>query len=200
MQRSSSAALRFSEFIGEDPLPPPCKKYSDAVDLIDRYGARLNSKDDSKRQQVPAQQQTGDLALKASNSARGELGKTKHGLQGIPIFKIGPEARAEIESLEKRLHVNKEVKVHVSGKQSERVLISLSAADQVAELERIITGLKNNTFNKEQLALIHDEVTSLSDSVAAAMQQTAGQTGNADPLLQLRDSHLAEVQELLGFS
>ncbi len=72
-------------------------------------------------------------------------------------------------------------------KRKNMVLVTLSIEDQIDELEKISVGLDENSFNKEQFEVIHEEVSELYKFVKA--KKATQITGDA----AIRNQRLEEV-------
>ncbi len=111
-------------------------------------------------------------------------------------------AKGELNSFAKNLggEINAFVKMpNMKPKEGENVLPRLSLADQVAELERIIEGLKENAFNKEQLEVVRNEALGLKKYLQKAPPgKESGDMEHSLILGILRDKRLDEVLAILS--
>jgi len=80
------------------------------------------------------------------------------------------------------------------------ILPKLSTSDQIAELERMIEGVKENSFTADQLNVVKKEAEGLSDAISK--EKTGGygkeSSGMEQQLVQLRDRRLTEVLKLMS--
>lgn len=113
------------------------------------------------------------------------------------------EAKNELSAIKERLG---EIKPAIRELRLKRVntkdliLPSLSLSDQIAELERIIEGVKENIFDEEHLAIVKQEVYGL-DSIIERSERTRGRgqqpSAIEDSLLSVRRQRLQEAMNLL---
>ncbi|MGC8687487.1 MAG: hypothetical protein ACP5RM_02180 [Candidatus Micrarchaeia archaeon] len=81
---------------------------------------------------------------------------------------------------------------------SQLVLPNLTLADQIAELERIIEGLKENVFDNEHMQIVVEELTGLNQVVNDMKKKgTASKSELEQSLINLRDERLIEALALL---
>ena len=80
------------------------------------------------------------------------------------------------------------------------ILPKLSTSDQIAELQRMIEGIKGASFTNDQLKIIKKEVLGLNDEIAQSKKQGYGKESSSieQQLVQLRDSRLSEVITLVS--
>lgn len=80
------------------------------------------------------------------------------------------------------------------------ILPRLSTSDQIAEMERMIEGIKENSFSSDQLKVIKKEVTGLNDAIAREKAGGYGKesSGIEQQLVQLRDRRLTEVMTIVS--
>jgi uncharacterized protein YoaH (UPF0181 family) len=85
---------------------------------------------------------------------------------------------------------------------SDLVLPSLSLADQISEVERIIEGLREGVFDKEHMEIVSQEIFGLQqvvDQMRKEQKGTAAETGTLEKsLTELRDQRLSEAASLIG--
>jgi len=113
------------------------------------------------------------------------------------------KAKLELGSIVKKLGSVKTPsfmvkRVNVSG----LVLPSLTLADQIAELERIIEGLKEGVFDKEHMEIVKEEVYGL-NQIISDMKKKGMQPAKSElekSLFDLRDQRLAEAMTFLKMS
>ncbi|MEM0149620.1 MAG: hypothetical protein QXW10_01850 [Candidatus Micrarchaeaceae archaeon] len=85
---------------------------------------------------------------------------------------------------------------------SELVLPNLTLADQIAELERIIEGLKEGVFDMEHMEIVKEEVYGLSE-IVGEMKKKGAQPAKSElekSLFDLRDQRLSDAVALLKMS
>jgi hypothetical protein len=81
---------------------------------------------------------------------------------------------------------------------SQLVLPNLTLADQIAELERIIEGLKENVFDNEHMQIVIEELTGLNQVVSDAKKKgVVSKSELEQSLINLRDERLIEALALL---
>jgi hypothetical protein len=111
-------------------------------------------------------------------------------------------AKGELNSFAKNLggEINTFVKMpSMKPKEGENVLPRLSLADQVAELERIIEGLNEHAFSREQLEVVRNEAFGLKKFLQKATPgKESGDMEHSLILGILRDKRLDEVLAILA--
>ncbi|MGC8669557.1 MAG: hypothetical protein ACP5TL_00160 [Candidatus Micrarchaeia archaeon] len=82
---------------------------------------------------------------------------------------------------------------------SELVLPNLTLADQIAELERIIEGLKENVFDSEHIIIVEEELYGLDQMLSDLRKQNklVPKSELEKSLFDLRDQRLSEALSLL---
>ena len=79
------------------------------------------------------------------------------------------------------------------------LLPKLSTSDQVAELERIIEGLKGNSFDKASLDVVKKELYGLKKSITAEKKSKTKESGTIEQsMVVLRDEHLERALAMLN--
>ncbi len=111
-------------------------------------------------------------------------------------------AKVELGGLVKGLGNNiktMQVKMpNIRPKENANVLPRLSINDQVAELERIIEGLKENVFTADQLEVVRNELYGLRKFLqSGAKEKESDDPENAVIFGILRDKRLEEALSLL---
>ncbi|MDE1865404.1 MAG: hypothetical protein KGH94_02060 [Candidatus Micrarchaeota archaeon] len=81
---------------------------------------------------------------------------------------------------------------------SKLVLPTLSLADQVEELDKIISNIKRSRFNSMQMEIVKQEVVGLAKLLASQPQQGAPIGGLDKDLADLRRIRLSEALSLIG--
>lgn len=77
------------------------------------------------------------------------------------------------------------------------VLPSLSLADQISELERVIEGLNENVFDSDHIAVLSQEVYGLQQTINTAKKSQKTKDSLEQSLLDLRGQRLADAIALL---
>ncbi len=115
------------------------------------------------------------------------------------------KAKTELLGIVKRLAAKKSPIGEISRKKidiGELVLPSLSTADQISELEKIIEGLRENVFDQEHLEVVANEVYGLKQVTAASHRgkpRRGGEQAELDQsLMELRDQRLDDAIALLN--
>lgn len=122
-----------------------------------------------------------------------------------PFIKEEEAAKKELNAIKERLG---EIAPAIKEMRSRRVntkdlvLPSLSLSDQIAELERIVEGVKENIFDVEHLEIVKQEVYGL-NAVAERAEREEKKSGAAaagsikDSLLAIRQQRLQDAMTLL---
>jgi hypothetical protein len=110
---------------------------------------------------------------------------------------IKTRAEKEAKQLASELHLQK-VKINIRRiNLKELVLPSLSMADQISELERIIEGIRENAFDQEHMTIVVEEVYGLQKYIA--MQEKEQKRKRIEPspleqsLIALREQRLNDA-------
>ena len=113
-------------------------------------------------------------------------------------------ARKELSKFADNLNLKEDQKINTSDVKPEPeedlVLPSLSVSDQIAELERIIEGIKEHVFDREHMEIIKKEVYGLSHRVSKMKASSTEVSSMQEPLTILRDMRIEAVKTLLSES
>lgn len=124
--------------------------------------------------------------------------------EGAPASAAENKAKEELAELTKELPLNiplfsdsklKKVKI------SDLVLPNLSIMDQVAELERIIEGIKGGAFNNDDISIVKEELYGLAKAVndeSKELRKKSLYEGGDYQLRLLREQRLEEAIKMLS--
>jgi len=134
----------------------------------------------AKRIQLPQVNVPGEMLKRQRENVAKEIGAIAGKLSSF-------KPKMELELRKRRIKI------------SDLVLPSLSLADQISEVERIIEGLREHVFDKEHMEIVSQEVYGLAEVVSQQRKEAKG--APLAPLEQslwdLRDQRLADAAALL---
>ena len=170
------------------------KRYSDVIADIGAVEAPKKTKEEKAKEQ----KEPGEHIIMAGL----EQAKYSNPVPS-PFIKEEEAAKKELDTIKERLGeiapAIKEIRRRrVNTK--DLVLPSLSLSDQIAELERIIEGVKENVFDVEHLDIVKQEVYGLSavDERAQKERKKSSAPGSIeDSLLAVRMQRLQDAMTLL---
>ncbi len=186
--------------------------YAAAVSLISSFQVG-HPKAKPQEQQIPKAANQTFLHIGLQKSARYEqelakqAGSAKTELQGIVSRLVAPVAKAAANRAAKapagigiRRRVRYAVRrLEISGarqievmrvREGDLVLPKLAVVDQIGELEKIITGLKEAAFDREQAEVVSEELYGLAKALKGRRGQPVISESN---LLNLRNERLREA-------
>jgi hypothetical protein len=147
---------------------------------VERRSAEQQAQPQPEMQNAPVQAGT-PVTIKAENNAKEELEQlTKVLPLNIPLFSDSKLKRVNISDL---------------------VLPNLSMMDQVAELERIIEGIKGGAFNNEDIYIVKEELYGLAKEVNEENKELKKRESYAEndyQLRLLREQRLAQAIDMLS--
>jgi hypothetical protein len=195
--KAQSAEIDMSgSFVSESSQAP--QNYKDLISLINEIERK--GRIFSRQKPIQTERRVAEQQLQPKNEIQ-EIQVSKGPAQPI---KAERSAKEELEHLTKELPLNiplfsdsklKRVKT------SELVLPNLSIMDQVAELERIIEGIKGGAFNNEDIYIVKEELYGLAREINYENKKLKKNKAYDDKDYQLklmRKERLAQSIEMLS--
>jgi hypothetical protein len=195
--KAQSAEIDMSgSFVSESAQAP--QNYKDLISLINEIERK--GRIFSRQKPIQTERRVAEQQLQPKNEIQ-EIQVSKGPAQPI---KAERSAKEELEHLTKELPLNiplfsdsklKRVKT------SELVLPNLSIMDQVAELERIIEGIKGGAFNNEDIYIVKEELYGLAREINYENKKLKKNKAYDDKDYQLklmRKERLAQSIEMLS--
>ncbi|MGC8652114.1 MAG: hypothetical protein ACP5UH_02595 [Candidatus Micrarchaeia archaeon] len=216
-EASAKSAVGFVDISKVEAAPSSGVTYDELLNKITRiYSGRVREERPPKEAQRPAHIITAGLAQAAYSQpqvpARQVPPAVQAPFQNAAKPQQAPRAQSSEEEAKKaKLELGAVIKKLGSAAKipafrtrqvniSELVLPNLALTDQIAELERIIEGLKENVFDKEHMAIVQEELYGLNQVVNSSKRQgkQVPKSELEGSLFELRDQRLAEALVLLG--
>lgn len=195
--KAQSAEIDMSgSFVSESAQAP--QNYKDLISLINEIERK--GRIFSRQKPIQTERRVAEQQFQPKNEIQ-EIQVSKGSAQPI---KAERSAKEELEHLTKELPLNiplfsdsklKRVKT------SELVLPNLSIMDQVAELERIIEGIKGGAFNNEDIYIVKEELYGLAREINYENKKLKKNKAYDDKDYQLklmRKERLAQSIEMLS--
>jgi hypothetical protein len=200
------------------PLPEQPKSYAELVDIINGIesgGRRMMKEPQEKRIEQPSLHLVTSGVAQASYTygiprpqpPSGSPAEARTGMQvpsGERMKQHKERIKKEMVAITNRLSSLKpKLKLELKKRnirRSDLVLPSLSLADQISEVERIIEGIRENVFDKEHMDIVSQEIYGLQDIVKeekASINEQAEQGSLEQSLRNLRDQRLSEAIRLM---
>ena len=176
----------------EAPLPKSNFTYLDMLEEVDSIIA--NKQKGTVKESVQTYQQPAAQHIITSGVEQGQLSNVIPGAEGgnAQGGTLGPEEMLKQIPLPKFKYMSAK-KVDVE----QMVLPSLSMSDQIAELERIIEGIKENIFDADHFEIVMEEVYALVKTVNERKKRMKKSGARVSALEQslwlLRDRRLEEA-------
>ncbi len=195
--KAQSAEIDMSgSFVSESAQAP--QNYKDLISLINEIERK--GRIFSRQKPIQTERRVAEQQLQPKNE-----------IQEIQVSK-GPAqpSKAERSAKEELEHLTKELPLNIPlfsdsklkrVKTSELVLPNLSIMDQVAELERIIEGIKGGAFNNEDIYIVKEELYGLAREINYENKKLKKNKAYDDKDYQLklmRKERLAQSIEMLS--
>ena len=190
-QSKGAAPLDIKPIIAA-PMPKTSFTYLDMLGELDSIIA--NKQKGTVKESVQTYQQPAAQHIIASGVEQGQLSNTIPGVArgSTQEGELGPEEMLKQIPLPKFRYMSAK-KVDVE----QMVLPSLSMSDQIAELERIIEGIKENIFDADHFEIVMEEVYALVKTVDDRKKRMKKDGARVSALEQslwlLRDKRLEEA-------